>query len=327
MSGAPTHFYHACGLSIASNAPIAGLRPAAGHGKADVTVAMEGATAHAGENRLYPQTWYVSPDMDPSGQPEMRIEAGERGYRLACRGDAAFLVDPGGCHVVARWAASCTDVDAASHLTGSVLAFVLRLRGVVPLHASAVAGDGRALLFVGDSWSGKSSTAAAFSTLGYSLLSDDIVRIDDRGDDVVAYPCQPRLNVWGDSAAALFGASDGDAYRKRSVDALDAGYRFQDTPVPIEAVYVLAEREQGVRRPVVRGLAPRDALIALVQHTHGGSFLDRGMRARELELIARLVETVPVRELAFGDSLEDLVASCRMIADAPAGPTGPTLHI
>jgi hypothetical protein len=328
MSGVTRHFYHACGLSIASDTAIAGLRPATSHGTADVTIATEGATACAAEHRLYPHTWYVSPDKDPSGQPEMRIEAGQDGYRLAYCDDAAFLVDAGGRHVVARWAASRTDADAASHLSGSVLVFVLRLRGAVPLHASAVASDGRALVFVGDSWSGKSSTAAAFSTLGYSLLSDDIVRIDDRGGDLVAYPCQPRLNVWGDSAAALLGAGDGDAYQKRSIDALDAGHRVQDTPVPIEAVYLLAERGESGRRPVVRDLAPRDALIALVRHTHGGSFLDRGMRARELELIARLVETVPVRELAFGDSLEDLVAGCRTIAvPRPAGPEEPAPHI
>ena len=77
-----------------------------------------------------------------------------------------------------QWADALTDADAASYLAGYVLAFVLRLRGSVPLHASAVAIDGRALLFVGDSWAGKSSTAAAFSILGYPVLADDIVRID-----------------------------------------------------------------------------------------------------------------------------------------------------
>jgi hypothetical protein len=294
--------YQACGLAIASDAPIAGLVPAAGNGLADVTIAMEGSTSHGGEDSRYP-------------------------YRLAYSDDATFLVDATGCRVIARWAATCSDADAANYLTGSVLAFVLRVRGSVPLHASAVAVNGRGVLFVGDSWSGKSSTAAAFSTLGYSLLSDDMVRVDDCGPDLVAYPFQPKVNVWGDSAATLFGVGDGDAYSKRSVDALEAGCRFQAVPVPIASVYVLAERAAGRRRPLVKALTARDGLIALVRHTHGGSMLNGGMRAQELDVLARLVERVPVRELSFGDSLEDLVPSCGKIADALAGPKGPALHI
>jgi hypothetical protein len=307
------HFYEACGLSIASDVPIAGLQPAADSGHADVTIAMEGSTAHSSADSRNSRLWYASPERDASGQPQMTIEVGECGYRLEYRDEATFLVDPRGQQVIARWPSSRSDVDAASYLTGSVLAFLLRVRGSVPLHASAVANDGRAILFVGDSWSGKSSTAAAFARLGYSLLSDDVVRIDGRGDELAAYPYQPRLNVWGDSAAALFGAADSDVYQKRYVNALDAGYRFQSTPVPIETVYVLCERAARRQRPRVARLTPRDALVALVRHTHGGSFLDRDMRARELEVIARLVEQGAVRELSFGDSLEDLVESCRAL--------------
>jgi hypothetical protein len=314
MNGMHRHFYEACGLSIVSDAPIEGLRSTTETRAADVTIAMQGTRAFADEDPSYARSWYESADLTAAGQPVMTIDASECGYRLAYRDEATFLVDRAGRHVVARWAPSRSDVDAANYLTGSVLAFVLRLRGSVPLHASAVAVDGGALLFVGESWSGKSSTAAAFSTLGHSLISDDLVRIEASRDGFMAYPAHPSLNVWGDSEATLFGAVDRDAYRKRCIDALHAGYRFQPTPAPIHAVYVLAERTPGGRRPAISHLPPRDALIALVRHTHGGCFLDGEMRVRELEVIARLVEEVPVRELAFGDSLEDLVESCRLIA-------------
>ena len=283
------HHYEACGLAIASDAPIAGLRSVAGKGVPDLTMMLRGLRS-----------------------PAATIEAQDYEHRVVYD-DAAFLVDREGHHVVMQWA-SPSVVDTEGFVTASVLPFVLRVRGSLPLHASAVVIDGRAVLFIGDSWAGKSSTAAAFSTLGYSLLSDDLVRIDICGGDAVAYPFDATINVWGDSAAVVFGSGDGDAYRKRQIDVVDSGYRFHATPAPIIAVYVLGQRTVG-RLPVIRGLAARDAFIALVSHMHGGRLLDGQLRAREFDLIARVVERVPVRELTFGDSLDDLVSSCRIIAD------------
>jgi hypothetical protein len=319
------HCYTACGLTLVSDAPIPGLCLASGRSQPDVTISMQGAATPVCDDPDYPCVWYVSPEVDPSGRPEMTIEAGEAGYRLAYSDIATFLVDRGGHRVVARWATSRTGADAAGYLAGSLLAFVLRVRGSLLLHASAVAVDGRALLFVGDAWSGKSSTAGAFSVLGYPLVSDDLVRIDARGGDFVAYPCQPRLNVWGDSAAVLFAAPHSDPHRKRSIDALDAGYRFQPTPVPIDVVYVLAQRVAGREYPGVGQLPPRQALIALTRHTYGGCYLDGVMRAREFEVVARFVERVPVRELTLGDSLQDLISSCRTLAEGlcPGRSPGP----
>jgi hypothetical protein len=305
--------YDACGLSVVSDAPIAGLRRAADVGTPDVTVTVEGSATGACRHEDYPRLCYVSPETDASGRPEIRLDAGEDGYRLTFGGAATFLVDTSGAHVIVRSPPTSPDVDAAGYLTGSVLAFLLRVRGSVPLHASAVATGDRALVFVGDSWSGKSSTAAAFATLGYSLVSDDIVRFETCGDDLVAFPYMPRLSVWGDSAAALFGAADRDAYRKRLVGASDGGYRFQVTPVPIAAVYVLTERAAGRSGPIVGRLPLPDALITLLRHTHGRCFLDSHMRAREFEMLARLVTRVPVAELTFGDSLDDLLESCRAL--------------
>lgn len=260
----------------------------------------------------YPHVLYVSPDVNALGTPELTIEEGDEGYRLVYSDEATFLINRTGSRVIERWSRA-PEPDFADDVARSVLAFVLRLRGSVPLHASAVTSGGEATVFVGDSWSGKSSTAAACCRLGYALLSDDVVRLDVHDEEVIAYPSQSTVNVWGDSAAVLFGSLDRDAYRKRTVDVVDAGYAFHATPVPIRAVYVLTERAAPGQPLAIRDLTAREALITLVRHTHGGSFLDREMRARELDVIARLVERVAVRELTFSDNLEDLVSSCRTL--------------
>src|SRR5687767_7540858 len=106
--------YCACGLSIASDAPIAGLRPApadSGHGAYDLTVSMRG---HSGLPHSPPESasvWYVSPESSESGAPALTIWRGPDGYLLQYSEGAAYLVDRIGTRVEAWWAAHFTDAD------------------------------------------------------------------------------------------------------------------------------------------------------------------------------------------------------------------------
>jgi hypothetical protein len=319
MSSPEQRFYQACGLSIASDMPIPGLRPMPVAADPDLTISMcagsERDTCVEGKS-----SWYVSAELGSSGRPEMTIETGDGGYWLTYDDAVTFSIDGAGARVSGHWSAPLSAADAARYLDGSVLAFVLRLRGAVPLHASAVAVDGRALLFIGDAWAGKSSTAAAFSTLGYRVLADDIVRIDIGHRGGFTYPVHPRLGLWSDSAEALFGEPSDERglsqeYQKRVFDPKGSGSPFDDRSVPIAAIYMLGERlREGAAPPLIEPVPPSAALVALVRHTFGGSYLDRAMRALEFDVLCRLVDRVPVRQLRFGDDLSALQASCEVLA-------------
>jgi hypothetical protein len=311
-------FYQACGLSIASDTPIPGLRPILTTTDADLTISLRGGFERdRGVERR--RSWYVSPELDSRGRPEMMIETGDGGYWLTYNDAVTFLVDGTGARVSGHWSAPLSAADAAGYLAGSVLGFVLRLRGAVPLHASAVAVNGRALLFIGEPWAGKSSTAAAFSTLGYPVLADDIVRVDAGQREGFAHPGHPGLGLWSDSAEALFGEPGDDrapsqAYQKRVIDPRNSAC-VEAMPAPIDAIYLLEERPKPGSAPLaIEPVRPSSALLALVRHTFGGAYLDPAMRAREFDVLCRLVERVPVRELRFADDLGQLVASCRVVA-------------
>jgi hypothetical protein len=72
----------------------------------------------------------------------------------------------------------CADPgEVRTLLAGRLMGFLLRQRGYLALHASAVAIDGQGVLFVGDSGSGKSTTAAAFHSRGHELLADDVAAV------------------------------------------------------------------------------------------------------------------------------------------------------
>ena len=65
----------------------------------------------------------------------------------------------------------------ARAIAGTAMAAVLYQRGQMCLHASAVAKDGKAILFAGFSGAGKSTLASAFVKQGYELISDDVTVI------------------------------------------------------------------------------------------------------------------------------------------------------
>jgi hypothetical protein len=315
MSDGSRCFYTACGLSIASDAPVAGLRPTSADRNPDVTISSSGF--ESGRRPAARSMWYVSPEVDACGRPEMAIETDDEGYWLTYNDEATFLVDPSGSRIVVHWPAMLSEAETASHLSGSVLAFVLRLRRAVPLHASAIVVDDEALLFVGEPWAGKSTTVAAFSTIGCPVLADDIVRIDVDAGRLSAYPGHPRLHLWDDAAAHLFGVAKPDTadYYKHALDLAATGCSGYATSLPIGAVYLLQERVSGLSvTPSVEPVSTSAAVVALTRHTYGGCFLDSAMRAREFDVLCQLVEQVPVRQLTFSDDLATLPASCEVLA-------------
>src|SRR5438270_8353143 len=89
-----------------------------------------------------------------------------------------FVID--GATILCPLPPSSTPEDTATYLLGPVLAFVLRRRGTLALHASAVALGGRAVAIAAAPGGGKSTTAAAFAERGASILTEDVLPIEWR---------------------------------------------------------------------------------------------------------------------------------------------------
>jgi hypothetical protein len=264
-------------------------------------------------------TWFVSPYCDERGVPLLTIRTVATGYLLHYAEGTRFLVSAAGDDVDAWWDAPLTEADAADYLLGGVLAFIVRLRGRVPLHASAIVIEDQAVLFAGAAGAGKSSIAAAFAILGYPVLSDDVVVMDDSGDGVRAHPSHARVSMWPDSASSLFAAkllpAHSPVYDKRRLDLFEHGYRFHDRAVPVRMICILAPRTVSGRPPEIRALRPQTALMKLVSHTYSNYLLDASMRAREFDVLGRAVASVAVSELALAEGLDALVSDCRLLAE------------
>jgi hypothetical protein len=263
---------------------------------------------------------YVSQSRDEKGCPTLAVwDVGDH-FRLRYADGTEFLVAATGAKVCATWPEPLTLDDTATYLLGPIIGFVLRLRGVVPLHASAVAADGWALALVGPAGAGKSTTAAAFALRGLPVLSDDVVPLDPRDEGLFVAPGNPRLRLWPASARVLFGAADAlprltPNWDKLYLDVSGDDFAFLDTPLPLGGVYVVGPRSDDARAPFVEPISPHEGLLALVGNTYINYLLDRVMRAREFEVLGRLVNSVPLRRVVPHEDPARLPELCDVILE------------
>ena len=168
--------------------------------------------------------------------------------------------------------------DAISLLLGYVLGTVMRLKGFMAFHASAIAIEGRAILLAGYSGTGKSTTAAAFSQRGYSILADDIAVLKpDRGKFWVQ-PGYPRLRLWPKSAKALNTSVEELSKvfffsNKRYFNLTQEG-TFQTQPLPLGAIYVLGKRDSQLSKSEIVPLASPQGMINLIESVYSSYFLN-----------------------------------------------------
>ena len=316
--------YAAYGLQLHSDAEIPGLMPGDASADPDVRVRLNDPPTHLAAPRR--QRWYQSPAANDPNRPNLVISrVGPDGsFHFHYADGTEFLIGPGGREVWCTRPAEVSPEEAAVYLRGPILGMVLRLRGIVCLHASTVAIGSSAVAFVGSAGAGKSTTAAAFLTLGFRLLADDVAALRCEGDRVVVMPGPSRLSLWSDAGAVLFGSSrlprvtpaDGLSawWDKRYVD-VDAANQYQRTPLPLTGVYVLGRRELGRDKPMVETMGPKDAFLALTEDAYVNYALDEAMRAREFAVLGHLVRTVPVRWITRVDDAGRVPDLCRAIIE------------
>jgi hypothetical protein len=295
-------FYSAFGLSLRTNLRIPGLVPSSVVSSADTQIWLDAWPLSPRIRDLPGDVWYVSEGQDEN-TPALRVWrlAGGAYFRLLYSDGTEFLVDRAGSEVWATWPDSSTLEDTATYLLGPVIGFVLRLRGVTCLHASAVAVGDRAIALLGPRNAGKSTAAAAFCRLGHAVLADDIVALSERNDLLQVQPAYPRLRLWPDSVAHLYGSADAlprltPTWDKRALDLTQNGGRFQQQSLPLAAIYVLAGRSADPE-PRIESLRGREKLLTLLANTSVGYLLDASMRGQEFESLGRLVSSVPVRRV------------------------------
>ena len=181
-------------------------------------------------------------------------------------------------------------------LLGVSLSVIGLRRGHVPLHASAVSGDGTAVALAGQSGSGKSTTAAALVALGYQPHADDLCLTRmGAGDAPTIGKGPPELRLWDEAVEILAWPETGRfAYVDNTSKAV---YRLQPgsaSDLKLRRIYGLEFTDDTDRHGIhrLRGFDAMQMLMGCLRVRPG--LVTPGLQLRLFENLARISSEVEI---------------------------------
>ncbi|WP_298469424.1 hypothetical protein [uncultured Erythrobacter sp.] len=186
------------------------------------------------------------------------------------------------------------DDELRLFLLGSGMGALLMQRGYIVVHGNAIMLQelGGAVLCVGDSGAGKSTTAIAMMQRGYPILADDVCPISAEG---VVPPGMPRAKLWDDTAQQL-GIDTAPLERLREGDAkfnLPLGDAHCPQGQPVKAFFWLVPEEVG--SVAVTPLSGAEKFTVLRNNIYRPEYLrPLGLEVDYLQRVAHLASTTPV---------------------------------
>lgn len=236
---------------------------------------------------------------------------------------ADFVIDPAGTSISVARSDNVLLEEATELLIGAVFSCLASQRGLTCVHAAVVRLDGRTIALVGRSGSGKSTTALALIRHGCVLVSDDVAVLSSAEEGVVAAAGAPRIRMRPDSAGMLAGSfdslvplwADGRPGPPKRYLPLDPEARTPDGAQRLDAIYFLAPWSADADEPSIVRLSRARALSKLMAHRHMPDAIHPAAHPRDFELLARLAETVPVREVIRPDGLDTTDRTVAAILD------------
>ena len=225
------------------------------------------------------------------------------GYAFWTDREGWFRVDPAGASV--RVSPTDDPIRREERLWGIPATLAYLGRGDLPLHASAVEVDGRALLFAAPGRHGKTTMAAAFHRAGHRVLAEDLACCRPEPEPSV-FPGPAVLRLRPDVAEALeIGDVDVIAEEPDRVHCAIAEHRRGDGgAVPLAGIVFL--RGSDAERPTLAPRAHGSAIPDLWAFSL--NLPDDEDRARCFRGVATLAHRVPIwdleRDMRF-DTLDD----------------------
>ena len=202
------------------------------------------------------------------------------------------------------------------YLLGQVLSFAMLMRGVEPLHATAVVVGRGAVAFLGDSGYGKSSLGASFVRENCSLLTDDVLVLEQCGRDWLAHPGMPRIKLFPEMCGSMFQDCEGtpmNRWTRKTIFALKA-QQHQVSAIPLRMLYVLSPPGKQPRKVTLRRMSERKALLSVLENTFNDVLLSPRRLKRQFEFAASIAAHVPVKALSYPRTLSALPAVVEAIS-------------
>ncbi|WP_136601135.1 phosphoenolpyruvate carboxykinase (ATP) [Salinigranum halophilum] len=177
-------------------------------------------------------------------------------------------------------------------IENQALGILLHQRGLLVLHASAIAIDGTAAVFIGPRGAGKSTTAAAFYEQGFPVIADDVVAIRVSSTPPTIVPGVSELRLMPDAAEMMeFGST-----QLRNQESRKTHHQTQPLtePVQLGRCYVL-EQGEPLRIEDLPGTTP---FFTILENSYAVALLsETETTSKHFRLTSTFLENVAVKKI------------------------------
>ena len=237
---------------------------------------------------------YAADHLDAHGIPIVRVSRSLEGFHFQYADQTRIWIQASGQDVWCTWPESASLEDTCTYLSGPILSLLLRIRGALALHASAVQIGSGAIGFVGAHNAGKSTLAAALGAAGCRVVTDDVLHVRAEGTRWMAEPFASMLRLWPHGAHLALGAGAelpeiAAGWDKRALH-LGGAIPAASAPLPLIGLAWLAPRGS---EAAIEPLSAGTALVHLAANSSAGHLLDSATRAVEFSALSNLVRCVP----------------------------------
>jgi hypothetical protein len=209
--------------------------------------------------------------------------------------------------------------EATGELLLGALIVALRAIGVYAIHAAALARDDQALVLVGNSGAGKSTTATALVSAGCKFIGDDGFLIRKRSGDVELLPLWSFFRLNDDSLASFGGLKPHSSKRagdhKWKLDVLAAFPERRLSHWLGRKRVLFLERAAG-KNSSLQPLSQAEAVGLLIAQSNALSLECHPDPRGHLDTLARLVSVADVARLELGTEWlsEPVAAANKLLA-------------
>jgi hypothetical protein len=202
-----------------------------------------------------------------------------------------------GKHISVWPAAGAANKDIELYLFGLVWSTLCHQRGILPLHASAIATKSGITAFAGRSGAGKSTIAAVMCSLGYGLVTDDILPISFGKHSLPgAWPYLRRLKLQKDLIAELALTPIESVSERLDKDKYFVRPEFvaDDRWDRLERIYLI-EIDSTASTASIDRIEGSEAVRMIIERTHHFRFVvSSGQFRNHLTFCTRLASKIPI---------------------------------
>lgn len=190
--------------------------------------------------------------------------------------------------------------DLTLGFTSALAGLCLNLQGRVAIHANAVCFNGKAIAFVGPSGAGKSTLSTFCVQQGMSLLTDDVLIVDEH-DRVL--PGNPRLKLFPHTGAALQLKVAETTDYKIFYDSQSLGSEAVLEPISLQAIYLL---DGGTADEIAVSPVPStQAIFDLLKNSYAVREFSEVL-PRLFDRYQRLIQQIPLTTLSYPHDFNQL---------------------